>query len=82
MQALFIRPADIFPDKEAGTLNVRVHGAATHSENLKLNALFRELNGTETVFPLTNLKMVFELLHGMDETAQKVSPELPRDQEF
>ncbi len=82
LQALFVRPADIVPDKVAGTLNIHVHAAATRSENMKLAALLGELNATETFFPLTKLRMVFGLYQDAGIPTQMVPLQLPRGKEI
>ena len=62
LQGLFTSPADLFPDKDNGTLTVRVHTASTPAVNRHLAVLFDELNATETVYPGTNLTMKFTTL--------------------
>lgn len=63
LQDLFVTPADIIPSPEQGTLEVRVHTASTPASNRRLAALFKHLNETETIYPETDLKMIFKCLH-------------------
>jgi len=52
---------DIIPDKERRTLTVRLHHQTCLSQDKAVRKLCEELNETETVFPGTDLKLVFEL---------------------
>lgn len=60
--------ADLLPDTKAGTLTVRLHQIANHVSSETIRSLCEELNSTETVFPGTNLRMVYELLSKKKET--------------
>jgi hypothetical protein len=52
---------DIIPDKERKTLTVRLHHQTCLSQDAAVRKLCEELNETETVFPGTDLKLIFEL---------------------
>lgn len=52
---------DIIPDKKRKTLTVRLHHQSCLSQDRAVQKLCEELNETKTVFPGTNLKLVFEL---------------------
>ena len=52
---------DIIPDKERRTLTVRLHHQTCRSQDKAVRKLCEELNETETAFPGTDLKLVFEL---------------------
>ena len=77
LQDLFVRCGDLLPDDSKNILNIHLHSAATPRENRAIDALLKELNETETVFPNTDLKMVF---HSHAQPHQG-SFEFPRDQE-
>ena len=77
LQDLFVRSGDLLPDYSKNILNIHLHGAATPRDNRAINKLLKELNETETVFPNTELKMVF---HSYAQTHQG-SFEFPPDQE-
>ena len=62
LQNLFITEADIHPDPEHGRLIVRVHRAANPVTDQHREQLFTLLNETETIYPGTSLKMVYELV--------------------
>jgi hypothetical protein len=61
LQALYVTEADLLPDLAAGTLTVRLHHLANASSDAAIQKLSEELNATETVFPRTNLRLVFKL---------------------
>lgn len=71
LRAIYQHEADLVPNDAAGTLTVRLHHLASHAQDAALRHLCAELNATETVFPGTKLRLVYEL----------VSPEIPRPQE-
>lgn len=71
LRALYTTEADLVPDEAAGTLTVRLHHLANRASDTAVRYLCTELTDTETVFPGTNLRLVYEL----------VSSQNPRDQE-
>jgi hypothetical protein len=62
--ALYKAEVDLLPDEKAGTLTVRVHHLANRSADEVIHHLCKELNMTETIFPGTELRLVYELLAG------------------
>lgn len=70
LRAIYNAEADLLPDEEKGILTVRLHHLATHCADETLRHLCAELNETETRFPGTNLRLVYDL----------VSSQNPRDQ--
>ncbi len=72
LRAIYKTEADILPNEKEGTLTVRLHHLANRSEDEAISYLCDELNLTQTVFPGTNLRLVYEL----------VSSQYPRDQEI
>ena len=62
LKALFQTDASLLPDPAAGTLTVRLLHQATRARDAALAPLFDELNRTRTVFPGTNLRLVYEIL--------------------
>ena len=69
--ALYKNDADLVPDYQAHTLTVRLHHLANRMSTTALQHLCDQLTATETVFPGTNLRLVYTL----------VSSQSPRDQE-
>jgi len=62
LRALYGTEADLVPDEKAGTLTVRVHHQASRSADAIIRHLCNELNQTETIFPGTSLRLVYELV--------------------
>jgi hypothetical protein len=54
--------ADLIPDKTQGTLLVRLHHLANHANDGIVRKLCEELNTTKTIFPGTNLTIIYELV--------------------
>lgn len=52
--------ANLIPDEQAKTLSVELHSLATPKSNAILSHLCDELNATETVYPGTDLRMIFK----------------------
>ncbi len=52
--------ANIVPDAEAKTLSIELHSLATPKSNAIITHLCDELNATETLFPGTDLRMIFK----------------------
>ena len=61
LRDLFQSEAELIPEPENGVLRVRVLGGFRDSAEASLAVLFEELNQAETIYPETNLRMVFEL---------------------
>ncbi|MCY4536026.1 MAG: hypothetical protein OXB91_11735, partial [Bryobacterales bacterium] len=61
LKALFRSPASLLPDPAAGTLTVRLLHQASRAHDAALAPLLAELNATRTVFPGTQLRLVYEL---------------------
>lgn len=64
--------ADLIPDPSAQTLTVRLHSLSSPIHDTALQHLCAELNATETSFPGTSLRLIFQPV-GL--------PNFPRDQE-
>ncbi len=62
LRALYNAEVDLLPDEQAGTLTVRVHHLANRSADEVIRHLCTELNMTETIFPATTLRLVYELV--------------------
>ena len=60
LQDLFTTTVDLEPDQAKKELHVHLHGAATPATNQAIAGLLKEINQTETVFPGTELTMIFE----------------------
>jgi hypothetical protein len=64
LRAIFVNEADICPDETAGTLTVSLHHLSDANSDKLAAQLAEELNATETIFPGTQLRMVFKLVSG------------------
>ncbi len=62
LRSLYSTEADMLPDENTGTLTVRVHHQANRCTDEVIRHLCTELNQTETVFPGTNLRLVYKLV--------------------
>jgi len=60
LRELFTSPADLLPDETASVLRVRLHSLANPRSNRALVALCEALTATETCFPGTKLRLVYE----------------------
>jgi hypothetical protein len=54
-------PADLIPDPPAKTLTVHLHPLPSRLQDAAMRHLAEELTATETVFPGTNLRLIFTL---------------------
>lgn len=61
LREVYRTSADLQPDTQRKTLTVRLHPLATRSHNTVLRHLCAELTATETIFPGTELRLVFEI---------------------
>jgi len=59
--SIYRTEADILPDLEARTLTVRLHHLATMRSDAAAEKLCQELNATKTIFPRTDLRLVFKV---------------------
>ena len=86
LRALFQADADILPEPGNGILRVRILGTASNAGDNAIAGLLEELNQTRTVYPGTNLRMVYELPKKPDRSGHGgcnfVSHERGRGQEF
>jgi hypothetical protein len=61
LQDLYVTEADILPEPEQGILRVRVHNTSRPAANRALDKLLDQLNETESTYPGTDLRLVYEL---------------------
>ena len=62
LRAAYNAEVDIAPDPQAKTLTIRLHPLANRSSDDAINHLCAELNATETLFPGTDLRLIYELV--------------------
>ena len=70
VRQIFMTDADIEPDNEKGILKVRVHNMANPRNNDYVQKLCDILNESETIFPGTNLRMVYDLVSNQNHADQ------------
>lgn len=61
LREIYRNEADLIPDYQANTLTVRLHHLTTHAADKATIALCEELNSTDTLFPGTKLRLVYEI---------------------
>jgi hypothetical protein len=72
LRAIYRTEADLQPNYEEKTLTVRLHQLANWSSTELIRHLCAELNATETVFPGTNLRLIYELVSDQNPRGQEV----------
>ncbi|MCK4658705.1 MAG: hypothetical protein KAV82_04210 [Phycisphaerae bacterium] len=70
-QGIFSAEADILPDQEQGTLTIRLHHLANPCADAAVRHLCRELNSTNTEFPGTQLRLVYDLVSCADASNEE-----------
>ena len=60
IKQLFNTPADLIPSEEEKTLTIKLAGLSAPRYNEAMNQLCTELNQTETIYPGTDLRMIFK----------------------
>ena len=61
LRHIFHNEVDLAPDLQAKTLTVRLHHLAQNAHDVAVGHLCDQLNATDTIFPGTNLHLVYEL---------------------
>ena len=62
LRGVYNAEVDIAPDSQAKTLTIRLHPLANRSSDDAISHLCAELNATETLFPGTDLRLIYELV--------------------
>jgi hypothetical protein len=62
LREIFTTDADLIPDEAAGTMTVRLHHLTNRASDEAARFLAAHLNATETVYPATNLRLIYELV--------------------
>jgi hypothetical protein len=60
LRSVFDNEVDLVPDLEANTLTVRLHYLSHDAQDVAVSHLCGKLNETKTIFPGTNLRIVYE----------------------
>ena len=56
-----LRTEDLVPDQQNKTLTVRLHPMSTEAHDEIVRHICAEITGTETVFPGTDLRLIYEI---------------------
>jgi len=72
LRAIYSTEADLLPDYKSESLTVRLHQLANRSSSEAMHHLCNELNSTETIFPGTNLRLIFKLVSSQNPGGQVV----------
>jgi hypothetical protein len=62
LKEIFSSDADMIPDYKNNRLIIRLHSLSTPRANIVVKELCELLSQTETIFPYTNLRLVYETL--------------------
>jgi hypothetical protein len=62
LRAVYNTEVDMVPDIQAKTLTIRLHPLANESSDQAVSHLCEELNSTMTIFPGTELRLIYELV--------------------
>jgi hypothetical protein len=62
LRAIYNTEVDMVPDPQAKTLTVRLHPLANTSSDEAVRHLCTEINATKTIFPGTELRLIYELV--------------------
>ena len=60
LKEIFTSDADMIPDYQNRKLTIRLHSLSTPRANQAVKGLCNFLNQTETLFPYTNLRLIYE----------------------
>ncbi len=71
LREIFAAEADLIPDEGAGTLTVRLHHLPTRASDEAARFLAEHLNTTETIYPGTNLRLVYKLVSDFNPPDQE-----------
>jgi len=62
IREIFATEADLIPDEINNTLTVRLHHLTNNQSNQAARTLAAALNATETIYPGTNLRLIYKLV--------------------
>jgi hypothetical protein len=71
VRQIFMTDADIEPDEEQRTLKIKLHNMTNPRNNHFIQQLCKILNETETSFPGTNLRLVYDMVSNQNPAGQE-----------
>jgi hypothetical protein len=72
IRQIYMTDADMQPDHQAGILHIRLHTMTNPRSNAYAEKLCLVLNDSETVFPGTNLRLIYSLVSNQIPAGQEV----------
>jgi hypothetical protein len=72
IRGVYNAEVDIVPDENERTLTVFLHHLASHSSGNSVQYLCDEMNKTETIFPGTNLRLIYKMGSALNPRDQEV----------
>jgi prepilin-type processing-associated H-X9-DG protein len=60
LRAIYSTEIDLIPDPQSKTLTIRLHPLANAASDIAVQHLCAEINATETLFPGTDLRLIYE----------------------
>jgi hypothetical protein len=62
LRCVYNTEADLLPDEKEKTLTVNLHAMANQCSDMALRYLCDEMNATETIFPGTDLRLIYKMV--------------------
>ena len=72
--ALYSTEVDLLPNPEQKILTVRLHPLANESADAAIRHLCAEINATETLFPGTELRLIYESVSSQMNRSTRIAP--------
>ena len=60
VKSIIFTKSDIIPDYNLNTITITLYSLANNRDNFAIESICQFLNDTETIFPGTNLKMIYK----------------------
>ena len=70
LREIFTTEADLIPNQDEQTLTVALHHLTNSVSDESARKLFEYLNATETIYPGTNLRLVYKLVSDLNPPGQ------------
>jgi len=71
VRQIFMADADIEPDEKQGILKVKLHNMTNPRNNHYVQQLCKVLTESETIFPATNLRLVYDMVSNPNPAGQE-----------
>lgn len=74
LREIYTTSADLLPDPKTKTLTIQLHHLTNRMSDGAVRCLAEELNASETLYPGTDLRMVFKLISDPDPGERQLAP--------